>query len=174
MHDPHTRSPNSRRLYLCNRRVDTCPEIVEDLYDQLEEFSRSLSTHSQTKALDVLSRVAAKDAGWLSRVIRENVAKEKERARDEIESELNVRPFPCYISRHEHGQPFHTLQSLYPPRDVKDFRVVIARDAHTDRKPANRTAQITVWNVMGLVHEEGGERGGFKVGQTFLVRRVDA
>ena len=55
---------------------------------------------------------------------------------------------------------------------MKDFRVVIARDARTDRKPANRTAQITVWNVMGLIHEEGGEGGAFKVGQTFLVRRV--
>jgi len=53
---------------------------------------------------------------------------------------------------------------------VKDFRVVVARDARTDRKPANRTAQITVWNVMGLVFEEGGEGGDFKVGQTFLVR----
>ena len=66
------------------------------------------------------------------------------------------------------------LQSLFPPRDVKDFRVVITRDAHTDRKPANRTAQITVWNVMGLVFEEGGERGNFKVGQTFLVGRIGA
>jgi len=64
------------------------------------------------------------------------------------------------------------LNSLYPPRDVKDFRVVIARDAHTDHKPANRTAQITVWNVMGLVFEEGGERGDFKIGQTFLVSNL--
>lgn len=46
---------------------------------------------------------------------------------------------------------------------------MVARDARTERKPANRTAQITVWNVMGLVHEEGGENGAFKVGQTFLV-----
>jgi len=77
--------------------------------------------------------------------------KEREKARDEIESELN---------------------SLYPPRDVKDFRVLIARDVHTDRRPANRTAQITVWNVMGLVFEEGGEGGEFKVGQTFLVSNL--
>ena len=66
----------------------------------------------------------------------------------------------------------NNFQALYPPRDVKDFRVVIARDASTDRKPANRTAQITVWNVMSLIHEEGGERGNFKAGQTFLVRRI--
>ena len=55
---------------------------------------------------------------------------------------------------------------------MKDFRVVVARDARTERKPANRAAQITVWNVMGLVHEEGGENGAFVVGQTFLVRCI--
>jgi len=130
---------------------DSCPEIVEDFYEQLDGFSYSQSIQSQTKAFDVLSRVTAKDAGWLSRTIRENIVKEKERAKDEIESELN---------------------SLYPPRDVKDFRVVIARDAQTSRRAANRTAQITVWNVMGLIHEEGGERGTFKVGQTFLVTNL--
>ena len=74
--------------------------------------------------------------------------------------------FPPGIDR------FKNFQSLFPPRDVKDFRVVITRDAHTDRKSANRTAQITVWNVMSLIHEEGGRRGDFKVGQTFLVRRI--
>lgn len=47
--------------------------------------------HSQSKAFNVLSGVTAKYAGWLSRVIRENIVKEKEKARDEIESELNVR-----------------------------------------------------------------------------------
>ena len=57
---------------------------------------------------------------------------------------------------------------------MKDFRVVVARDARTDRKLANRTAQITVWNVMGLVFEEGGNGGDFKAGQTFLVRRIAA
>jgi hypothetical protein len=48
--------------------------------------------HSQTKAFNVLSRVTARHAGWLSRVIRENIVKEREKARDEIESELDVGP----------------------------------------------------------------------------------
>jgi len=130
--------------------------------------------HSQSKAFNVLSGVTAKHAGWLSRTIRENIVKEKEKAGEEIESELNVRSFdpptptPGYLA----NSSLNILQALYPPRDVKDFRVVVARDARTDRKPANRTAQITVWNVMGLVFEEGGEGGDFKPGQTFLVRRV--
>jgi hypothetical protein len=57
---------------------------------------------SQSKAFNVLSAVTAKHAGWLSRTIRENIVKEKEKAGDEIESELNVRsssprllPVPC-------------------------------------------------------------------------------
>lgn len=74
-----------------NRCIDTCPEIVEDFYEQLEGFSHSQSTHSQTKAFNVLSGVTAKYAGWLSRTIRENIVKEREKAKDEIESELNAR-----------------------------------------------------------------------------------
>jgi hypothetical protein len=42
--------------------------------------------------------VTAKYAGWLSRVIRENIVKEREKARDEIESELNVGSFDPIFS----------------------------------------------------------------------------
>jgi len=73
-----------------NPCVDICPEIVEEFYDQLEGFSQSQSINSQTKAFNVLSGVTAKQAGWLSRTIRENIVKEKEKAEEEIESELNV------------------------------------------------------------------------------------
>lgn len=41
----------------------------------------------------MLSGVTAKHAGWLSRTIRENIVREKEKAGEEIESELNVRFF---------------------------------------------------------------------------------
>ena len=73
-----------------NRYSDTCPEIVEDQYEELEELSHSQSMHSQSKAFNVLSAVTAKHAGWLSRTIRENIVKEKEKAMGEIESELDV------------------------------------------------------------------------------------
>ena len=122
----------------------------------------------------MLSGVTAKNAGWLSRTIRENIVREKEKANEEIESELNVRSFDPSPLQYQTNRLFKILQALYPPRDVKDFRVVVARDARTDRKPANRTAQITVWNVMGLVFEEGGDGGDFKAGQTFLVRHVSS
>jgi hypothetical protein len=77
-----------------NHCIDTCPEIVEDFYEQLEGLSHSQSIYSQTKAFNVLSGVTAKYAGWLSRTIRENIVKEKEKAQGEIESELNARFFP--------------------------------------------------------------------------------
>lgn len=96
-----------------------------------------------------------------------------EKANEEIESELNVHSFnPLF--RYITDRSFKPSQALYPSRDVKDFRVVVARDAYTDRKPPNRMAQITVWNVMSLVFEEGGDGGDFKVGKTFLVCYVES
>jgi hypothetical protein len=62
-----------------------------------------------------------------------------------------------------------SVQSICPPREVRDFRVIVARDARTEKKPGNRTAQITVWNVLNLVFDEGGKAGAFAEGQKFLV-----
>lgn len=91
-----------------NRYPDICPEIVEDHYEELEELSHSQSMHSQSKAFNVLSAVTANHAGWLSKTIRENIAKEKEKARDEIESELNV-------GFSDPSSPFTTLIIGSPP-----------------------------------------------------------
>lgn len=93
MRPPIYRSPILVDQILHNLCTDTCPEVVEDFYEQLEGFSHSQSIHSQSKAFNVLSGVTAKHAGWLSRTIRENIVREKEKAGDEIESELNVRFF---------------------------------------------------------------------------------
>lgn len=56
-----------------------------------------------------------------------------------------------------------------PPREVRDFRVIVARDARTQKKPGNRYAQITVWNVLNLVFNEGEKSGALKEGQKFFV-----
>jgi len=49
----------------------------------------------------LLSGVTTKHAGWLSKIIRENIVKEKEKAGDEIESELNVCFFYPTFSKRE-------------------------------------------------------------------------
>jgi len=123
---------------------DDPPNHIEDIYDQLEDAST-------TEASVILGRLGYQPAGWLARLIREKVLKEREQSRDEFESELN---------------------SLCPPRQVRSFRVIVTRDARTVRKSTNRAAQITVWDVMNVVLKEGGKPGDFREGQTFMVTNL--
>lgn len=76
---------------------------------------------------------------------------------------MQVLYFPCSDKISSFGQ------SICPPREVRDFRVIIARDARTEKRPGNRVAQITVWNVLNLVFDEGGKGGAFQEGQKFIV-----
>jgi len=43
------------------------------------------------------------------------------------------------------------------------------RDALTLKKPADRIAEITVWDVLSLSFEEGKQPGHFAEGQRYLV-----
>ncbi|EEB96420.1 hypothetical protein MPER_04450, partial [Moniliophthora perniciosa FA553] len=61
-------------------RGDEPPDSIEDMYDELEE---------PDDAGRVLARASVLEAGWLARHIRERVEKDQDRARDEIEKELN-------------------------------------------------------------------------------------
>jgi hypothetical protein len=60
-------------------------------------------------------------------------------------------------------------QTLCPPREVRSFRILVVQDARTIRRPANRTALLTVWNVLQLNLAEGSSAGSFECGQRFLV-----
>ena len=60
-------------------------------------------------------------------------------------------------------------QILCPPREVRSFRILVVQDARTIRRPANRTALLTVWNVLQLTLTEGSLAGSFECGQRFLV-----
>ncbi|KAF4573238.1 hypothetical protein EYR36_007749 [Pleurotus pulmonarius] len=115
---------------------------VENLYDALEDPNTAGAT---------LSTVRASDAGWFARVIRERIGKEREAATDEMERELD---------------------SICPPRNVRNFRVLEVQDTCTRRRPANRTAQLTAWDVLKLTFSEGGEAGSFHVGQRFQVTNL--
>ncbi|EIM83586.1 uncharacterized protein STEHIDRAFT_62664, partial [Stereum hirsutum FP-91666 SS1] len=90
-------------------------------------------------------------AGWLARYIHERSIKERESINEEIERDLKV---------------------ICPPRDVRNFRVLFMKDAHTDRRPSHRTAEITVWDVLSLSFDEGRQPGTFKEGQRFLVSNL--
>ncbi|KAJ7109900.1 hypothetical protein C8R44DRAFT_800881 [Mycena epipterygia] len=114
--------------------VDDEPtDDIEELYEELED---------PAGAAAVLSRVSPTTAGWLGRFIIDRVEKERERAGDEIEQEL---------------------KTVCPPREVRNFRVLLVQDACTRRRGANRSAQLTVWDVLGM---------GFEVGQRYSVTNL--
>ncbi|KAJ7361422.1 hypothetical protein DFH08DRAFT_844079 [Mycena albidolilacea] len=93
---------------------------LEELYDELED---------PAGAAAVMSRVSRSTAGWLARFILNRAEKERERAGEEIDQEL---------------------RRVCPPREVRNFRVLIVQDACTRRRGANRSAQLTVWDVVGM------------------------
>ena len=63
-------------------------------------------------------------------------------------------------------------QSRCPPREVRNFRIVAVRDAHTERKPANRLCHLTIWDVLSLCVSEGARPGALEVGQRFVVTNL--
>ncbi|KAF8971700.1 hypothetical protein BDZ97DRAFT_1901423 [Flammula alnicola] len=115
---------------------------IDALYDELE--------YPDTAAR-VIARISPTDAGWLALHIRKQNEKGRELVGEEIEKEL---------------------KTTCPPRDVRSFRILIAQDARTLRRPANRNAQLTVWDVLGLTLDEGSRAGTFEVGQRFMATNL--
>ncbi|KAK0465538.1 uncharacterized protein EV420DRAFT_966293 [Desarmillaria tabescens] len=87
---------------------DGPPDHIDDLYDKLEE---------PEEAGKVISAISPADAGWLARRIRQQLEKNQENLMDEIGKEL---------------------ADICPTRDVRSFRVIVVKDARTQRRPGNR------------------------------------
>ncbi|KAF9074882.1 hypothetical protein BDP27DRAFT_1316125 [Rhodocollybia butyracea] len=118
------------------------PDNIDTLYDELEQSD---------SAGRVLSRMRGSTAVWLARYIRERLEKDQERVRDELEKEVN---------------------ELCPPRVIRSFRVIGIQDSRTSKFPANRTAQLTIWDVVDLRLAEDKPRGYFEVGWRCLVTNL--
>ncbi|TFK41852.1 hypothetical protein BDQ12DRAFT_598942 [Crucibulum laeve] len=116
---------------------------VDNLFDELED---------PTEAGAVIGRLSPKDAGWLAQHIRRRLESDRERVGEEIEKEL---------------------ESICPPRSVRNFRVIVVKDGSTMRRPSYRTAQITVWDVMNLSFYEGEPGGTFQVGHRYMVTNLN-
>ncbi|KAK0208723.1 hypothetical protein DFS33DRAFT_1380217 [Desarmillaria ectypa] len=121
---------------------DGPPDHIDDLYDKLEE---------PEEAGKVISAISPTDAGWLVRRIRKQLEKDQENLMDEIEKEL---------------------ADICPPRDVRSFRVIVVKDARTQRRPGNRVAQLTVWDVLNVSLSEGRPAGSFEPGERCLVTHL--
>jgi len=99
----------------------------------------------------MLRRRASKtEAGWLARFARERAEQEREALEQGLEREL---------------------QSACPPREVRNFRVLLMRDARTDRRPAHRVVELTVWDVLSLGFDGVGA-GHLVEGQRFQVTNL--
>jgi len=123
---------------------DYAPDSIDTLYDTLEYPDSATRTIAQISAIE---------AGWLALHIR----KQNEAARELIGEEIAKE-----------------LKTICPPRDVRAFRVLIVQDACTVRRPANRIAQLTVWDVLTLHLDEGSNKpgGGFDVAQRYMATNL--
>lgn len=152
------------RYLLLTRRSDSIPDHIENVYDDLEETSN---------VAPVFAKLSGTEAGWLANYIREKIVKDKERMGDEIENELNVRlNFSLFLRAADLSLSRVLIQDVCPPRQVRNFCVLIVKDACTRRRPANRQAQLTVWDATGLTSGDSAERAGFKTGQRFRVSLI--
>ncbi|TBU29846.1 hypothetical protein BD311DRAFT_660398 [Dichomitus squalens] len=124
---------------------DPLPSFIEGMYDEMiEDVSRS--------PRDFFDYLNYMDAGYLYIHTLDQIRLSKERLGEDIEREL---------------------QYICPPRNVRDFRVVVAKDARWCRKEPTRTVQITVWDPMRMVFSEGGSPGDIREGQRFLVVNLE-
>ncbi|KAI0785380.1 hypothetical protein BC629DRAFT_1700031 [Irpex lacteus] len=118
------------------------PDHIDDLLCDLEDGP---------DANEVIRRTTPTEAGWLARAIKEKCEKDRECMHEDVTRELDA---------------------LCPPRQVRSFRVLVVRDATTHRRPARRTAQVTVWDVLTAYVDEYGVPGQFKEGQRFVVTNL--
>ncbi|KAI0720072.1 hypothetical protein C8T65DRAFT_634775 [Cerioporus squamosus] len=125
---------------------DPIPDHIENIYSELVEQD------SRPSASQLLYRLNYMDAGYLYLYTEDQIRLAKERMGDDIEKEL---------------------QYVCPPRSVRDFRVVVVKDAQWSRKEPMRTAQITLWDPMRMVFSDGGNPGEIREGQRFLVTNLE-
>lgn len=111
------------------------------------------------------------DAGWLHVYTQDQIQLARERINDDIERELQVRRCSLYDPRL--ARSLWRAQYACPPRTVRDFRIVVVKDARWHRKEPRRTAQVTLWDAMRMVFSDGGEPGDIRVGQRFFVTNLE-
>lgn len=121
---------------------DEMPDHILSLYDDLEEHSTALET---------IAAISSSDARWLAQVVRQNFEIERDKMGSEIEQEL---------------------ADLCPPRNVRNFRVLVIRDTRTERRSSHRNAQLTVWDANRHDMSEGSTSGTFAAGQRYLVTNL--
>ncbi|KAI0354580.1 hypothetical protein OH77DRAFT_1496552 [Trametes cingulata] len=124
-------------------RGDPMPGHIEPLYDEMMD--------GYARPSQAWDRMDAFTAGWLHVYCKQQADAAAARMGEDLEREL---------------------QEVCPPRNVRDFRVVVAKDARWRKKEPMRTAQITLWDPLKIVFSESGNPGEIKEGQRFLVTNL--
>ncbi|KIK90938.1 hypothetical protein PAXRUDRAFT_831248 [Paxillus rubicundulus Ve08.2h10] len=122
---------------------DGPPDKIYDMYDAMQE--------DPAAAKSIISSISCQDATWLARHILDKAVERRESVSREIEQEL---------------------ESICPPRNVRAFCVLRVKDAHTQKHPSNRRAQVTVWDIPALSVTEGWTSAPFASEQHFLVTNL--
>ncbi|CDO73012.1 hypothetical protein BN946_scf185007.g66 [Trametes cinnabarina] len=115
------------------------PSFIEGLFEQMmEDWARP------SQAWDQLDEMTS---GWLHVYCKQQAELAASRLDEDRDREL---------------------QEICPPRNVRDFRVVVAKDTCWRKKEPTRTAQITLWDPLKMVFSESGSPGEIKEGQRFM------
>ncbi|CAE6503053.1 unnamed protein product [Rhizoctonia solani] len=135
------RSATSRFKHLAKGASFNAEETPEDAESFLEEFEEAEFD------LDMLKthKFESTSAAWLANAIHTKCDEVYERREEEMEREL---------------------ASVCPPRKVRNFRVVVIKDARPLQNPTGRTAQLTAWDVLAFGTE------ALRVGQRYLLANV--
>ncbi|KAL5640302.1 hypothetical protein ACGC1H_007540 [Rhizoctonia solani] len=118
--------------------VDETPEDAESF---LEEFEDAEYDPDMLKTRRFEPTLAA----WLAAAVQAKCDEAYERREEEMEREL---------------------ARTCPPRKVRNFRVVVIKDARPLQKPTGRVAQLTAWDVLAF------EADALCVGQRYLLANV--
>ncbi|CAE6514695.1 unnamed protein product [Rhizoctonia solani] len=135
------RSATGRFRHIAKGASFNAEEIPEDAESFLEEFEEA------EYDLDVLKarKLEPTSAAWLADAIQTKCDEFYERREEEMEREL---------------------ASTCPPRKVRNFRVVVIKDARALRKSTERTAQLTAWDILAFGSD------ALRVGQRYLLSNV--
>ncbi|KAI0652483.1 hypothetical protein C8Q79DRAFT_102638 [Trametes meyenii] len=121
---------------------DPLPDDIGEIFDDIMEYRRP------SQAWDTVNFMTA---GYLERYCRQQADLLTARIGEDVAREL---------------------EETCPTRNVRDFRVVVAKDARWRKKEPMRTVQVTLWDPLKTIFSENGNPGEIKEGQRFMVTNL--
>ncbi|KAJ1302729.1 hypothetical protein OPQ81_003043 [Rhizoctonia solani] len=135
------RTAAGRFRHLAKSASFNAEEIPEHAESFLEEFEEAEYDLDMLKA----HKFEPTSAAWLADAVQTKCDAFYERREEAMEREL---------------------ASACPPRKVRNFRVVVIKDARPLQKPTERTAQLTAWDVLAFGVD------ALRIGQRYLLSNV--